>query len=425
MAELKQAMQPVATEMADAATLRLKLTNHLAFTGFDQFTASWKLLADGEVIQSGTFDLPAVAPYASGYAQVPCDVPADDPRELWLVVSYRLAADTKWAEAGHEVGFAQFKLRDAVPAAAPTAFIPPVAAAICEDCGELMPAKDGERFFVWAGRDFELVLDTAAGTIVSWTVGGRPVIERGPLFNFWRAPTSNDGKDIGGRVQQEWRNHWLNKLHARYGTPRLEKSRKTGPALVLPVHLGGPVVSCGIDAEMRFAVDACGRLSVGISGRPTGEWTCTWPRIGVELRLPLADSITEWYGRGPGETYSDTCAAGRMGIWRNATDNLYTPYVMPQENGSHFDTRHVRFFDGTGRGLKISGSKPFCFGVSRYETMDITEAKHQTDLVAKDYYVLSLDIAQDGIGTGSCGPRALPKYDLKPGEFEFTWILEP
>ena len=33
--------------------------------------------------------------------------------------------------------------------------------------------------------------------------------------------------------------------------------------------------------------------------------------------------------------------------------------------------------------------------------------------------------AQDGIGTGSCGPRALPKYDLKPGEFEFTWILEP
>ena len=114
-----------------------------------------------------------------------------------------------------------------------------------------------------------------------------------------------------------------------------------------------------------------------------------------------------------------------MGIWRNETDKLYTPYVMPQENGSHLDTRHVRFFDGTGRGLRISGSKPFCFGVSRYETMDITEAKHQTDLVPQDYYVLSLDIAQDGIGTGSCGPRALPKYDLKPGEFEFTWFLEP
>ena len=102
MAELKQAMQPVATELADAATLRLKLTNHLAFTGFDQFTAHWKLLANGELLQSGTFDLPAVAPYASGYAQIPCVLPGDDPRELWVVVSYRLAADTPWAEAGHE-----------------------------------------------------------------------------------------------------------------------------------------------------------------------------------------------------------------------------------------------------------------------------------------------------------------------------------
>ena len=116
-------------------------------------------------------------------------------------------------------------------------------------------------------------------------------------------------------------------------------------------------------------------------------------------------------------------AAGKFGIWRNETGKLYTPYVMPQENGSHLDTRHVRFFDGTGRGLRISGSKPFCFGVSRYETMDITEAKHQTDLVPQDYYVLSLDIAQDGIGTGSCGPAPLPQYRLNPGAFDFTWTL--
>ena len=97
---------------------------------------------------------------------------------------------------------------------------------------------------------------------------------------------------------------------------------------------------------------------------------------------------------------------------------------MPQENGSHLDTRHVRFSDNMGRGLRISGSRPFCFGVSRYETPDITEAKHQTDLVPQDYYVLSLDIAQNGIGTRSCGPRNLPKYDLVPGEFEFTWVFE-
>lgn len=427
MLELKQAMQPVATEMADAKTLRLKLTNHLAFTGFDQFVASWKLLAGGEVIQSGVFDLPAVAPYADGYAQVPCELPADEKRELVLVVSYRLAADTKWAPAGHEVGFAQFVIRAAAPCPAPTQFIPPVAATLCDDCGELMPAEGtDERFFVWAGRDFDIVLDTFEGTIVNWTVGGRKIIDHGPLMNFWRAPTSNDGKDIGWRCQETWRQHGLHDLKARYGIPRIETSKKNGPTLVLPVHLGGPVVACGIDVEMRYTVDSCGRIAVAVSGKPTGEWDdSTWPRIGVQLRLPVTDVVTEWYGRGPGESYSDTCAAGQIGLWRNETDKLFTPYVVPQENGSHFETRWAKFSGLDGRGLKVCGEKPFSFSIHRYETKDIEEAKHPTDLVPRDYYVLSLDIAQDGIGTASCGPRALPKYDLKPGEFSFTWLLTP
>lgn len=429
MLELKQAMQPVATEMADARTLRLKLTNHLAFTGFDQFAACWKLLAGGEVVSSGTFELPAVAPYESGYVQVPCEVPADEKRELFLVVSYRLAAATKWADAGHEVGFAQFKLRDAAPCSKPVAFIPPVPGEYCGDCGELEPLGDDEienaRIFAWVGRDFELILDTVEGTIVHWKSGGRSIIERGPLFNFWRAPTSNDGKDIGWRAQQQWRDHGLHDLQARYGVPRIEASKKAGPALVLPVHLGGPVVACGIDAEMRFTVDSCGRLALNISGKPTGDWNCTWPRIGVELKLPLCDSVTEWYGRGPGETYSDTCAAGMMGIWRKETDQMGTNYVVPQENGARFDTRWVKFRNPDGTGLRVCAETPFLFNISRYETADVTEAKHPFELEERDYYTLSLDIAQDGIGTGSCGPEAIEEYRLRPREFNFTWILSP
>jgi beta-galactosidase/evolved beta-galactosidase subunit alpha len=416
LAELKQALQPVSTELDDAATLRLRLTNRLAFTGLDFLTAHWTLLADGDVIQSGALKLPAIAPYESDCVKVPCVLPADETRELWLVVSYRLAASSKWADAGHEVGFAQFRLRAAVPRPAFIANMPPVAVSESGWKG---------RYFAWTGTDFSLTYDAARGIISNWTDGGRPILERGPILNFWRAPTVNDGKEIGGHAQATWRAHGLHDLKPRFGEPRIAKSRKDGPSLIVPVHLGGPVVACGIDAEMRYAVDSHGRLAVTISGHPTGEWTCTWPRIGIELRLPLADSRCEWYGRGPGETYVDTCAAGRIGIWRDATDALHTPYVVPQENGSHFDTREVRFADNLGRGLRIVADKPFCFGVSRYETKNITEALHTTDLVPCDYYVLSLDIAQDGIGTASCGPGPLPQYVLHPQAFSFTWVLEP
>ena len=472
LAELKQALQPIATERVGDTPLRLRLTNRLAFTSLDRYSAHWSLLADGEPIRSGTFALPALAPYASGEVGVPCDLPAEETRELWLVVSYRLATDTTWAAAGHEVGFAQFRLREAAlggPRPGRSRALPDVVrswggprfVAAEEDPGrpgrsralpDVVRSWGGPRFvaaeedpgrpgrsralpdvvrspggprFVAAGDDFSLVYDSAQGVITRWTVGGRPVLDRGPVLNFWRAPTSNDGKGIGGRAQAEWRAHGLHDLRPRFGEPRLEQSRTQDPALVVPVRLGGPVVACAIEAELRYAVDARGRLSVTISGHPEGEWTCTWPRIGIELRLPLAYGRCEWYGLGPGETYADTCAAGRIGIWRAATDALWTPYVVPQENGSHFGTRAVRFADDRGRGLRIVADRPFCFGVNRYETKDVTEAMHPTDLVARDYYVLSLDIAQDGIGSASCGPRPAPPFTLNPAPFSFTWVLEP
>ena len=427
--QMKYVYQPIETSMADAKTLRLKLTNRLAFTSFDKYAASWSLLAGGEVVQTGVIDLPHIAPGADGYVQIPCVLPgADEKREIALVVTYRLAQDEKWAQAGHEVAFANFVLRAAAPAAATAASLPPIPADECADCGCLEPSKDAgdARFFIWEGGDFEIVFDKVLGTIDSWTCGGRSIIERGPVFNFWRAPTSNDGKGIGWRSMQSWRENHLDDIRPRFGDPRIEKAKGGRQALVLPVHICGPVTRLGIDCEMRFNVDEAGRLRLGISGEPVGgEWKGTWPRIGVQLRLPLSDSITEWYGLGPGETYSDTCAAGKLGIWRNETEQLYTPYVMPQENGSHFDTRRVRLFGPDGRGMEVASATPFCFGVSRYEDADLTEANHQTDLVKHPYFTLSLDVAQDGIGTASCGPGPLPKYQLTPRKFSFEWVVAP
>lgn len=423
--ELKQVMQPIGTELIDAKTLKLKLTSRLAFDTTACYTANWKLLADGAPIATGTLDMPTIEPYGEATVTVPCKLPtaASEKRELILIVEYRLAAATVWADAGHEVGFAQFQVREAAASKETPKMIPFFGADICDDCDELHPA-DGldSRYQAWVGRDYEIVFDSAIGSIVSWNVGGTEVIESGPVPLFWRPTTSNDGKDIGGRIRAQWLEYGLDDLYMRFDEISVEET-KNGPVLVAPVYLAGPNKRAGIDACLRYSVDTDGSLYVTFSGKPDAIWDCcqSWPRVGIQLKLPLADSTTKWYGRGPGESYSDTCAAGKFGLWQAPTDELKTDYVVPQENGSHFETRYVEFVTNTGKGLKITSDKPFCFGVSRYETMDIEMAKHPTDLSECDYYVLSLDIAQDGIGTNSCGPRCLEKYDLKPGEFNFTW----
>lgn len=423
--ELKECMQPISTELVKGK--KLKLTNRMAFTSTKTYNAAWKLLGDGEVIASGALELPEIAPYETAEIPLPCTLPKNDKRELAIIIEYTLAAPTFWANAGFEVGFAQFVLREKQFEVIKKNFLRPLPSEMCGDCGDLHPAAsdEGARFYSWIGRDFEIVFDSAQGTIISWTVGGNELLESGPLFNFWRATTSNDGKGIdegGWRVQKEWRNCGMHDLHMRFDEA-VASEDDNNACLTVPVTLSGSNMTMSIDAQMKFAVDEAGALSVTISGKPVGEWCTTWPRIGIQLRLPLSLETTNWYGRGPGETYSDTCAAGKIGIWSAPSESLNTPYVVPQENGGHFETRYAEFVGLAGKGIKVSSDKPFSFGISRYETMDIEEAKHQTELPVQDYFVLSLDVAQHGIGTNSCGPRTLPPYELKPGEFNFTWTF--
>lgn len=427
--ELKQQMQPFAVELADAKSLRLRITSRLAFASSAGVSAGWAVLANGVAIASGVLELPEIPPYGEALAKVPW-APSKAPggQELILQVSFTLSTPTRWAPAGHELGFSQFVLRAAAPASKPPKAINPVAADFCGDgCPDLHPSdRPDSRFRVWAGDDFDFTYDSAIGTIANWNYAGRDMLECGPLFNFWRSPTANEGKEIGWRAGDEWRRFGLNHLMPRYGEATVVKT-KDGPALEVPAWLSGHnQQSAAIDAKMRFAARADGSLAVSISGKPSGNWeNCNWPRIGIQLRIPLDFAAVRWYGRGPGESYPDSCAAGRFGIWSAPAESLRVEYAVPQETGSHMDTRWAEFLDAAGRGFRVEGPQPFHFAISRYESSDVDKAHHPYELKPQDYFVLSLDAAQTGLGSASCGPGVLEKYQLLPREFSFEWILRP
>lgn len=422
--EFKQVIQPIATELIDAKRLTLRIKNRLAFTALDKYTASWSILADGTPIATGAFPLPKVSPYAETTLNVPFAIPPEktESQELILVIEYRLKQATPYADAGHEVGFAQFILRKASQSKHTPRILPFTGANL--DQQKLSPSSlENCRYIVWTGDDYEIILDKAKGIIVSWRQGDREILQKSPVPLFWRATTANDGKQSFSSISKEWANAGLKDLISRIDEASIRNGRN-GPELVTPIFLAGPNMRSGIKTELRYSVDAEGSLYINYKGNFDSNWeTNTIPRIGLQLKLPLSNSLTKWYGRGANESYSDTCEAGKFGIWQSPTENLMTRYVVPQENGAHFETRWVEFASDTGHKLKIDSDRPFSFGINRYETMDIENARHPNELTKCDYYVLSLDIAQNGIGINSCGPRCLEKYELKPKEFNFTWKL--
>lgn len=429
--ELKQQIQPFTTTLldCDSGKPHVRIESRLAFTTSAGYAASWSILANGTTIAAGALPLPEIAPYGTVEVDIPWQAPKAESRELILVVRYVLAADSAWAAAGHEVGFAQFILREAKSKVSNLKTVSPICTEYTYDENGVMPYKrtndDNAPLRFWVTDSDSLLYSLADGVFLSWTIDAMPLISEGPKFNFWRSPTANEGKLIGERKGKEWRQHGLHHLMPRYDAPCLEK-KGNKDIFVQPVYLAGDnKQECGIDACIRYTVFEDGTIEVKISGKPDGEWTCTWPRIGIQLHLPLMLSRVKWYGRGPGETYPDSLAAGRFGIWSDDAENLRFEYAVPQETGSHFDTRWAMFTTKAGRGFCVSADKPFIFAISRYDAEEVDKAAHPHEMKKRDDFVLSLDMAQTGIGSHSCGPDLPPEYELKPQEFEFCWRFTP
>ncbi len=101
------------------------------------------------------------------------------------------------------------------------------------------------------------------------------------------------------------------------------------------------------------------------------------------------------------------------------------PYIVPQEHGHHPDTRRLTLTDDAGFGLEVRGLPTIGFGVSHFTAADLTAARHTNELEPRPEVLLSLDHAQRGLGTASCGPDTAPQYRLLEPSYSFGYVLAP
>jgi beta-galactosidase len=172
----------------------------------------------------------------------------------------------------------------------------------------------------------------------------------------------------------------------------------------------------GLNTVYRWTSDG-DKLKLTVSVDPEGDWTLPLPRLGIRLGLSGADRVT-WFGGGPGEGYPDTNSASMLGRWESTVDELQTPYLRPQENGARADVRWAEL-----GGLRIDGDPEFWFTARRWTSEQLDAAEHLTDLTPGDTVWVNLDHGQQGIGSQSCGPGALPQYLLRVQPAEFSVVF--
>jgi beta-galactosidase len=87
--------------------------------------------------------------------------------------------------------------------------------------------------------------------------------------------------------------------------------------------------------------------------------------------------------------------------------------------------RRLTLADGAGFGVQVLGRPLIGFGVSHFTAADPTAARHTNELTPREAVVLSLDHAQRGLGTASCGPDTAERYRLFEPRYSFSYALAP
>jgi beta-galactosidase len=385
-------------------------------------------------VATGHLEVPPLAP-GEQTALPPPPLPATE-GESWLTVRALLATDQPWAPAGHEIAWGQLLITPGPrhpPGPGPRQPPGPVPG---PPVGERSPTADGGAGAVHSPRVARSpgALDDAGPTYTQGPyslgpgtfdgvdgrlVGLGDVAVEGPRLDLWRAPTDNDRGHHGEALEPVWRRVGLDRLRHRIDEVGVEDG-----ALVVRARAAPAGTDLGVAATYRWSA-VPGGLRLELRVVPEGDWPCPLPRLGLRMALPAELRRVEWFGRGPGEAYADTGRAARVGRFSASVEELQTPYLYPQENGNRAGVRWATLGDGRGNGVRVEGEPTFDLTARPWTSEHLDQARHPTDLRPDDRIWVNLDLAQQGIGSASCGPGVLPAYRLDPAPASLTVRLYP
>ncbi|QIB27035.1 beta-galactosidase subunit alpha [Caloranaerobacter azorensis] len=409
--EYKKVIEPVKVIDVDLMKGKVEIVNLYDFISLDHLHFSWDITGDGRVLQSGTLKMPFIKPGESEIITIPYDLDKIVPSEDYLLnIYFTLAYDTKWAEKGHVVAWEQFILpvQKKLKISRKTVCMPP------------LTYENNDKTVNIKGYNFEISFNKIYGLIDELKYEGFKLISRGPRLNFWRAPIDNDMYLV-----EDWKKNYLDRLQHRIEDVVIEVINSGLIEITSLITIAPPVLNWSIKCRCKYKFYGEGSIILEIEGFPKGKLPDILPRIGVNMKLAKEFNHVSWYGRGPGENYCDSKKASKIGLYKNVVENLYTPYVYPQENGNRTDVKWLSITEQRGIGLFISGRPSLEFSAHRFEVEDLENAKHISDLRYRDYIILNLDYKQLGLGSGSCGPKQLLQYRVVPEDFKFSLIFKP
>ena len=399
LAEVKRIYQYVKFGTLDKAAKTLKLTNNYESLNLEGMTLCWKVLHEGFEVESGTLTLPAIPSLQAAEVIVPYTTEIDN-GEYLLNLSVCLAQATSWAEAGHAIASTQYTLneRNALAAADATAGTP------------LKVTKSGTTYYI-EGEDMSMKVNTTNG-ITYWNMGGLDVI----------------ATNSGGKTAPAYSNYRWIENDAPYGTDPYYSAENGITSRTFDVTESGDGATVTIteiasgnlcNYKFVYTVNRDGTVDLDAQYTPCSN---SLRRIGMQMQLNPELIMTEYYARGPLDNTIDRKQGADLGIYSRPVKDYHVDYVRPQTSGDRQDVRWVTFYGANGDGIKVETEGQVNMTIDNYTDAYMHNYLHQWQMDASNDIFVNFDVAQLGVGNGSCGAGVLSKYVL-PSSGTYTYKL--
>lgn len=491
--EFKNINRPVRITGYDETNGVLTLHNYMDFTDIrDYLTMSYEVTCDGQIIASGNIDVPSVAPHGDGTASLrlitemqnllqtlsaingsdysdstataDCSSVAERsndkacikdmiPHRAFLRVIYKAAVGSAFVNEGDVLGFDEVELGSPKQNTDELMDKTSALSKAQDTTSAPLHISESDTEFVVSGNNFEYTFDRNTGNFAGITVDGQELLAAPCDKTIWRAPTDNDRN-----IKNEWfRAHYDMVSERTYETSCIIKNDLA--VITCTSCLSAPTVQPVLRINAEWTVSAKGTITAGMHVTKNPEFPVL-PRFGVRMILKEDMQNINYIGMGPYESYIDKHHASWHGSFSASIDEMHEDYIMPQENGSHFDCSYVQISapganDGadknssdknnsagsssyqsicntqtastiaatTAHSIAVTSTVPFSMNASPYTAEELTNAAHNYELSESDKSVLCIDYRQNGIGSNSCGPELDEKYRFDEDEWEFGFTM--
>jgi beta-galactosidase len=429
--EVKKVYQYVKFTSKNAKNGEITIKNNYDFTNLNTFDFSWKLFKNGS--ETATGQLPMLDVPAGTSKAVRIDLPKlEDPHSEYLLNLYANAKEAApLVPADYLLAYEQFKLTD---------FTPEIFSK--SNSGDGLEIVTNEDQVIIKGKDFEVKFDAERGSLTSIDYGNGNLLLKGIEANFWRATNDNDFGYNMPKKLKPWNDATKNQNLILIGVQSGKKNSTIEELKMAqsPFKVENGNASISVTYELP---DVGGKVGITYDVNDKGEIKVTTELSGISNELPVLPRFgnnfiikndyqnVNWYGRGPHENYQDRKTSAMVGNYMSVVEDLYFPYIRPQENGNRADVRWVNFTNEAGKGIGIYAPQLFEFSAhhqynSDFDPGETKQQRHTIDIEKRDLVNINIDYKQMGVGgDNSWGFMALDQYQIKPGDLSYSYVIKP